>query len=134
MRKMRGVTLQKAPRKNIEISNFVTGPPPENTSNLADFQSRHGEAPRFAGKGREIALGRCWWPAPLQKTPQISPIFKADTVRLHVSREKDGKLHLVDAGGTIRRSFSRTAAGKFAGGGRAKPTPTGGAMTPPFKN
>jgi hypothetical protein len=61
MRKMRGVTLQKAPRKNIEISNFVTGPPPENTSNLADFQSRHGEAPRFAGKGREIALGRCWW-------------------------------------------------------------------------
>jgi hypothetical protein len=29
-------------------------------------------------------------PTPLQKTPQISPILKADTVRLHVSREKDG--------------------------------------------
>ena len=37
-------------------------------------------------------------PAPRQKLPEISPIFKADTVRLHVSREKDGKLHLVDAG------------------------------------
>jgi radical SAM superfamily enzyme YgiQ (UPF0313 family) len=36
-------------------------------------------------------------PTPLQKTPQISPIFKADTVRLHVSREKDGKLRLVHA-------------------------------------
>src|ERR1700745_3751291 len=36
--------------------------------------------------------------APRQKQPQISPIFKADTVRLHVSREKDWKLRLVDAG------------------------------------
>ena len=26
-------------------------------------------------------------PAPRQKLPEISPIFKADTVRLHVSRE-----------------------------------------------
>jgi len=37
-------------------------------------------------------------PAPRQKLPEISPIFKADTVRLHVSREKDGKLPLVYAG------------------------------------
>jgi hypothetical protein len=37
-------------------------------------------------------------PAPRQKPAQISPIFKADTVRLHVSREKDWKLRLVDAG------------------------------------
>jgi hypothetical protein len=37
-------------------------------------------------------------PAPRQKLPEISPIFKADTVRLHVSREKDGKLRLVYAG------------------------------------
>jgi len=37
-------------------------------------------------------------PAPRQKLPEISPIFKADTMRLHVSREKDGKLRLVDAG------------------------------------
>jgi hypothetical protein len=36
-----------------------TGPPSENASDLADFQSRHGEAPGFAGKGQEIALGRC---------------------------------------------------------------------------
>ena len=36
--------------------------------------------------------------SPRQKQPQISPIFKADTVRLHVSREKDRKLRLVDAG------------------------------------
>jgi hypothetical protein len=37
-------------------------------------------------------------PAPRQKLPEISPIFKADTVRLHVSREKDGKLRLGYAG------------------------------------
>jgi hypothetical protein len=49
------------PKSEKGLPNFVTGPPPENTSNLADFQNRHGEAPRFAGKGREIALGRCWW-------------------------------------------------------------------------
>jgi hypothetical protein len=34
-------------------------------------------------------------PAPRQKKPQISPIFKADTVRLQVSREKDRKLLIV---------------------------------------
>jgi hypothetical protein len=38
------------------------------------------------------------WPAPRQKLPEISPIFKTDTVRLHVSREKDGKLRLGYAG------------------------------------
>jgi hypothetical protein len=32
-------------------------PRPENTSDLANFESRHGAAPRFAGKGREIAAG-----------------------------------------------------------------------------
>jgi hypothetical protein len=31
---------------------------------------------------------------PRQKLPEISPIFKTDTVRLHVSREKNGKLNL----------------------------------------
>jgi hypothetical protein len=35
--------------------------------------------------------------SPRQKLPEISPILKADTVRLHVSREKDGKWRL-DAG------------------------------------
>jgi hypothetical protein len=61
MRKMRGVTLGKAPEKNVEISNYVTSPPSETASDLADFQSRHGEAPRFAGKGREIALVDAGW-------------------------------------------------------------------------
>jgi hypothetical protein len=37
-------------------------------------------------------------PAPRQKLPEISPIFISDKVTLHVSREKDGKLHLIDAG------------------------------------
>jgi hypothetical protein len=32
-------------------------PPPEIASDLADFQSRYGEASRFVGKGREIAPG-----------------------------------------------------------------------------
>src|ERR1700747_56424 len=76
--------------------NYVTSPPSEIASDLADFHQRQGHAPRFAGKGQ-------------------------------------GNCTLVDAGRTIRRSSSRTAAGKLAGGGRAKPTPTGGAMTPPSK-
>ena len=33
-------------------------------------------------------------PAPRQKLPEISPIFKADTVRLHVLREKDKEIAL----------------------------------------
>jgi hypothetical protein len=32
------------PTEALVLTNRVTGPPPENTSNLADFQSRHGEA------------------------------------------------------------------------------------------
>src|SRR5262249_50415760 len=72
-------------------------PPSETPRDLADFQSRHGEAPRFAGKGR----GNCTWSMP---------------------------------DGTMRRSFSRTAAGQLAEGGRVDPTPRqGGAMTPPSK-
>jgi hypothetical protein len=35
---------------------------------------------------------------PRQKVPEISPIFTADNAKLHVSREKDGKLRLVYAG------------------------------------
>ena len=33
-------------------------------------------------------------PAPRQKLPEISPTFKADAVRLHVSREKDKEIAL----------------------------------------
>jgi hypothetical protein len=36
-------------------------------------------------------------PTPFQKTPQISSIFKADSVTLHLSREKYEKLRLVYA-------------------------------------
>jgi hypothetical protein len=36
---------------------YVTSPPSESASDLADFHSRHGEAPRFAGQGREMAAG-----------------------------------------------------------------------------
>jgi len=46
-------------------------------------------------------------PALRQKPLQISPIFKADTVRLHVSREKDGKSGLLYA--QIGRFQSRPA-------------------------
>ena len=53
-------------------------------------------------------------PAPRQKLADISPIFNADKVTLHVSREKDGKLA---PDRTIRRSFRQTVAGKLAGGG-----------------
>jgi len=40
-----------------------------------------------------------------QKTPDILPIFKADKVTLHVSRQEDGKLRLVHArlSRTVRR-------------------------------
>jgi hypothetical protein len=53
-------------------------------------------------------------PYPRQKLPEISPIFKADTVRLHVLREKDKEIaprSMPD--GTMRSPFSRTAAGKL---------------------
>jgi hypothetical protein len=54
-----GCTLEKAPRKNVEISNYVTSPPRETASDLADFHQRQGRTRRFAGKERETALGRC---------------------------------------------------------------------------
>ena len=44
---------------------------------------------------------------PRQKPAPISPIFIGDSVTLHVSREKDGKLPLVDPGRTTLRSFIR---------------------------
>src|SRR5258706_115429 len=70
-----------------------------------------------------------------QKLPEISPILKADTVSLQVSREKDKEIALGRCRmGTIRRSFSRTAAGKLAGGGRVDPTPWHGKPPPPVKN
>jgi hypothetical protein len=37
-------------------------------------------------------------PTPLQKTPNISPIFKADRVTPHGSREKDKEIALGKVG------------------------------------
>jgi len=37
-------------------------------------------------------------PTPRASSSPIAPIFKADSVLLHVSREKDGKFRLVYAG------------------------------------
>jgi hypothetical protein len=70
-------------------------------------------------------------PAPCQKQPQISPIFISDKVTLPVSREKDGKLHLVDAGWDDTKVVPPDGYGQARRGveGRNLP-PTGGAMTP----
>src|SRR5439155_10400613 len=71
------------------------------------------------------ALGppACAAPAPYQKQPPISPIFISDKVTLHVSREKDGKLHLVDAGWDDTKVVPPDGCGQARrGGGRAKPT------------
>jgi hypothetical protein len=38
-------------------ATYGTGSPPENTSDLADFQSRHGDAPRLAGRTRKLHAG-----------------------------------------------------------------------------
>jgi hypothetical protein len=50
-----GVASNKRPTPQGSYNG--TYPPPEIASDLADFQSRYGEASRFAGKGREIAPG-----------------------------------------------------------------------------
>jgi hypothetical protein len=63
-------------------------------------------------------------PTPLQKTPQISPIFKADSVTLHVSREKDGKLRLAYAG------WDDTKVVQADGGGQARRGWKGGILPP----
>jgi hypothetical protein len=62
---------------------------------------------------------------------EISPIFISDKVTLPVSREKDGKLHLVDAGWDDTKVVPPDGYGQARRGveGRNLP-PTGGAMTP----
>jgi hypothetical protein len=73
-------------------------------------------------------------PAPCQKQPQISPIFISDKVTLPVSREKDGKLHLVDAGWDDTKVVPPDGCGQARRGveGRNLPPPNK-AMTPPSK-
>jgi hypothetical protein len=53
----RGVDSQNESEKNVEISNYVTSPPPETAPDLADFHQRQGHAPRFAGKDGKLRLG-----------------------------------------------------------------------------
>ena len=73
-------------------------------------------------------------PAPRQKLPEISPTFKADAVRLHVSREKDKEIAL---GRSRMGRYEGRSAGRLRassqGGGRAKPTPHRGSDDPPLK-
>ena len=74
-------------------------------------------------------------PAPRQKLPEISPIFISDKVTLHVSREKDEKLHLVDAGWDDAKVVQPDGCGQARRGWKGGSYPWArGAMTPPFKN
>jgi hypothetical protein len=72
--------------------------------------------------------------APRKKPPQISPIFINDKVTLHVSREKDWKLHFVDAGwdDTKVRSPERLWASSQDVEAWLRP-PAGGSDDPPSK-
>src|SRR6476646_7903992 len=42
---------------SLAAAFYVTSPPSETAPDLADFHQRQGHAPRFAGKGREMAPG-----------------------------------------------------------------------------
>ena len=73
-------------------------------------------------------------PAPRQKAPQISPIFKADTVRLHVSREKDWKLRLVDAGWDDAKVVQPDGCGQARRRWKGGSYPLAREARPPLKN
>jgi hypothetical protein len=66
--------------------SYGTGPPPENTSDLADLQSRHGAVPRFAGKGREIAAGCAGGGA--TRSSFAAPAAKAAAIVLTKERDR----------------------------------------------
>ena len=73
-------------------------------------------------------------PAPRQKLPEISPIFKADTVRLHVSREKDKEIALIDAGWDDTKVVQPDGCGQARGGCERGILPPGrGSDDPPLK-
>jgi hypothetical protein len=76
-------------------------------------------------------------PAPRQKLPEISPIFRADTVRLHVSREKDKEIALVDAGWDDAKVVQPDGCGParrgWKGGRVDSYPPAGGSDDPPSK-
>jgi hypothetical protein len=56
-------------------------------------------------------------PAPRQKLPEISPILKADTVRLHVSREKDKEIALGRCRWDDTKVVQPDGGGQVRGGG-----------------
>ena len=85
----------------------------------------------IADKPANFSRFRIMLPAPRQKAPQISPIFKADTMRLHVSREKDKEIALVDAGWDDKKVVQPDGCGSSEGW--ILP-PDRGSDDPPFKN
>jgi hypothetical protein len=65
-----------------------------------------------------------------QKLP-IAPIFKADSVTIAVSREKDGKLRIVYAGREDLNVVQPDGCGQARGGWEADLTPPRGSDDPP---
>ena len=128
--------LRKDSRRCVErrlwriklASPRIGGHPPS-----PEFEVVEGGAPSKK-RSEKTSRFRVMTHTPLPKPPQISLIFKADTVRFHVSREKDGKLHLVRCrmGRCEGRSTGRLRA-SAQGGGRGKPTPHRGSDDPPSK-
>jgi hypothetical protein len=53
-----GVDSQNEGEKNVEISNYVTSPPSENSQHLTDFQGTLEPARDFGLERREIAESR----------------------------------------------------------------------------
>jgi hypothetical protein len=57
-----GGAFRRGGKPNPELTSsddFETSPPSETPRDLADLQSRYGEASRFAGKGQGNCTGRC---------------------------------------------------------------------------
>ena len=73
-------------------------------------------------------------PAPRQKAPQSRRFSLADKVRLHVSREKDGKLRLVYAGWDDAKVVRPDGCGQARRGWKGGSYPRQGERDPPLKN
>jgi hypothetical protein len=73
-------------------------------------------------------------PTPHQKASQISPIFISDKVTLHVSREKDKEVALVDAGWDDAKAVQPDGCGQARRGWKGGSYPlAGGSDDPPQK-
>jgi hypothetical protein len=73
-------------------------------------------------------------PAPRQKLPEISPIFKTDTVRLHVSREKDRETAMVDAECADHKVVQPDGCGQARRRWKGGSNPLAGGTMTPLKN